>query len=71
MNCDIMKEADNTTNQRSMDCIDVGSENCPCYLALTGDCLICSRLQGKDYCGCNWAGVCVYNEFIQGNKFIK
>ncbi|MDD4564052.1 MAG: hypothetical protein PHE79_00985 [Eubacteriales bacterium] len=71
MNCDIMKEADNTTNQRSMDCIDVGSENCPCYLALTGDCLICSRLQGKDYCGCNWAGVCVYNEFIQGNKKVN
>lgn len=66
-----MKEADNLINKSSMNCIDAGSENCPCYLALTGDCLICSRLQGKEYCGCNWAGVCVYNEFIQGNKKVN
>lgn len=49
-------------------CIDAGSENCPCYLATTGDCLTCSRLQGKDYCDCNWKGVCIYNEYIQGNR---
>ena len=55
----------------SFDCIDVGSENCPCYLALTGDCLICSRLQGREDCDCNWKGVCVYNEFIQGNKRVN
>ncbi len=53
------------------DCIDVGSENCPCYLALTGDCLVCSRLQGKEDCDCEWKGVCVYNEFIQGNKKVN
>ncbi|WP_027400481.1 hypothetical protein [Anaerovorax odorimutans] len=51
----------------SFDCIDAGTENCPCYLALTGDCLMCTRLQGKDCCDCNWKGVCIYNEFIQGN----
>lgn len=55
----------------SVDCIDVGSENCPCYLALTGDCLVCSRLQGREDCDCNWKGVCVYNEFIQGNKKVN
>ena len=49
------------------DCIDAGTENCPCYLALTGDCLTCSRLQGKECCDCNWKGVCIYNEFKQGN----
>ncbi len=54
-----------------MNCIDAGSENCPCYLAVTGDCLICSRLQGKDYCNCNWRGVCIYNEFIQGNRKVN
>ncbi|HZK01271.1 MAG TPA: hypothetical protein VFC96_00230 [Anaerovoracaceae bacterium] len=53
------------------ECIDVGSENCPCYLALTGDCLVCSRLQGREECDCNWKGVCVYNEFIQGNKRVN
>lgn len=52
-------------------CIDAGSENCPCYLAVTGDCLTCSRIQGKDYCDCNWKGVCIYNEFIQGNRRIN
>jgi hypothetical protein len=51
----------------SFDCIDVGTENCPCYLAVTGDCLICSRLQGKEICDCHWKGVCIYNEYMQGN----
>ncbi len=55
----------------NFECIDVGSENCPCYLALTGDCLVCSRLQGREECDCNWKGVCVYNEFIQGNRRIN
>lgn len=50
-------------NYSIVDCIDAGSENCPCHLAATGDCLTCSRLQGKDYCDCNWKGVCVYSEF--------
>ncbi|MEA4987731.1 MAG: hypothetical protein VB095_06700 [Anaerovorax sp.] len=53
------------------DCIDAGTENCPCYLALTGDCLTCSRLQGKDCCDCNWRGVCIYNEFVQGNRKVN
>jgi NAD(P)H-flavin reductase len=58
-------------SNHSVDCIDVGSENCPCYLALTNDCLICSRLQGREGCDCNWKGVCVYNEFIQGNRRVN
>lgn len=52
-------------------CIDAGSENCPCPLAESGDCIICSRLQGKDYCECNWRGVCIYNEYIQNYKKIN
>jgi len=59
---------DSTNN---IDCIDSGTENCPCYLAATGDCLICSRLQGKEYCDCPWKGVCIYNEFIQNNKKVN
>ena len=51
-----------------VNCIDCGSENCPCILATSGDCLTCSRLQGKDFCDCNWRGVCVYNEYIQNFK---
>lgn len=50
------------------DCIDCGSENCPCELAETGDCIVCSRLAGKEKCECKWQGVCVYNEFVHAGK---
>ncbi len=47
------------------DCIDAGTEYCPCYLAEVGECLICSQLQGKVFCDCtNWKGVCIYQEFV-------
>jgi len=49
-------------------CVDAGTEHCPCNLAVTGDCLICSRLQGKDACDCQWNGVCIYNEFVQNGQ---
>lgn len=52
-------------------CIDAGSENCPCLLAQSGDCITCSRLQGKDCCDCNWRGVCIYNEYIQNGRKIN
>ncbi|MEL7657115.1 MAG: hypothetical protein AAGU75_14555, partial [Bacillota bacterium] len=67
----IMEDNLDTSSQKLMNCVDAGSENCPCYLAVTGDCLVCSRLQGKDYCNCNWRGVCIYNEFMQGNKKVN
>ena len=50
------------------ECVDTGSENCPCYLALTNDCMTCTRLKGLDYCDCRWTGVCIYNEFIWNRK---
>lgn len=52
-------------------CADVGTVNCPCPLAETGDCLICSRLSGKEKCDCGWAGVCIYNEYIQNDGIIR
>jgi len=71
MNYGIMEESIDAPAQKVIGCIDAGTENCPCYLAVTGDCLICSRLQGKDYCNCSWRGVCIYNEFIQGNRKVN
>lgn len=59
------------SEKNEFQCIDAGTLHCPCYLAMTGDCLTCSRLQGKDCSQCNWKGVCIYNEFIQGNKKIN
>lgn len=57
-------------NKEKMDCIDCGTEFCPCKLAEAGECIMCSQLQGKCFCDCcNWKGVCVYQEFYNnGNK---
>lgn len=52
-------------------CADAGTVNCPCPLAETGDCLICSRLAGKEKCDCSWAGLCIYNEFIQNDSVVR
>lgn len=47
-----------------IDCIDAGSEFCPCHLAEAGECILCSQLHGKKFCDClNWKGVCIYQEF--------
>lgn len=54
------------------DCIDAGSPYCPCHLAETGDCLLCSQLSGKNFCDCiNWKGVCIYQDYILNNKKAK
>lgn len=55
------------------DCSDAGSEYCPCHLADTGECILCSQLSGKTFCDCiNWKGVCIYNEYtLNGNKANK
>lgn len=46
------------------DCIDAGTEYCPCHLAETGDCILCSQLSGSTFCDCiNWKGVCIYQEY--------
>lgn len=60
-------------------CIDCGSEYCPCHLAEAGKCILCTHLDGKDFCDCyNWNGVCIYQEFVQngykakeGRKYLK
>jgi dihydroorotate dehydrogenase electron transfer subunit len=46
--------------ESSFACADAGSPFCPCYLAATGDCVLCSQLQGHSLCDCRWSGVCVY-----------
>ena len=60
-------------------CVDLGSEHCPCWLAVTGDCLICSRLQERggsggnsermfpsaEDCDCEWSGSCPYTLLAQ------
>lgn len=50
--------------RRKLECIDAGSEYCPCFLAETNECITCSHLQGKEFCDCNWRGVCIYQEYF-------
>jgi len=57
--------------KKRQECVDVGSEYCPCYLAETNNCITCSQLQGKEFCDCNWRGVCVYQEFVMNRNKIK
>ncbi|MEF9933756.1 MAG: sulfide/dihydroorotate dehydrogenase-like FAD/NAD-binding protein [Clostridium sp.] len=48
-----------------VDCIDSGSEFCPCSLAEKGECIVCSQLKGKKFCDClNWKGTCIYQDYI-------
>ena len=46
-------------------CADVGTRNCPCPLAETGDCLVCSRLSGARECSC------VYSEYMQNGSMVR
>ncbi|AOY77101.1 sulfide/dihydroorotate dehydrogenase-like FAD/NAD-binding protein [Clostridium formicaceticum] len=56
-------------NNHRWQCIDAGSDYCPCYLAETMDCITCSHLKGKEFCDCDWRGVCIYQAFIfEGNR---
>ena len=45
-------------------CVDLGSEYCPCQLALTGDCLVCGQLR-ESVCDCQWSGSCPYTVLMQ------
>lgn len=55
-----------------IDCIDAGTRFCPCSLAETGECILCSCLKGEKFCDCiNWKGVCIYGEFINNGKKSK
>ncbi|MGG7176092.1 sulfide/dihydroorotate dehydrogenase-like FAD/NAD-binding protein [Clostridium paraputrificum] len=58
--------------KEKMDCIDCGTEYCPCKLAEAGECIICSQLHGECFCDCvNWKGVCVYQEFYNNGMRAK
>lgn len=58
--------------REATDCIDAGSEFCPCKLAEKGECIICSQMHGKCFCDCsNWKGVCIYQEFFNNGMKAK
>lgn len=51
-------------------CIDNGREGCPCALAASGNCLVCSRLNGGACDDCSWQGTCVYALYEQNGRYI-
>lgn len=51
-------------------CIDNGHEGCPCTLAQSGNCLVCSRLNGGTCDDCSWQGACVYALYEQNGRQI-
>lgn len=58
--------------REAIDCIDSGTEYCPCHLAESNECILCSQLQGSCFCDClNWNGVCIYHEFMSNGSKAK
>lgn len=56
-------------NYEHIECIDSGTEFCPCHLAEMNECILCSQLHGKCFCDCkNWKGTCIYQEYINNNS---
>lgn len=52
-------------NYERIECIDSGTEFCPCHLADMNECILCSQLHGECFCDCkNWKGTCIYQEYI-------
>lgn len=59
-------------NFEIIDCIDSGTEFCPCKLAEANECILCSQMCGKRFCDCmNWKGTCIYQEFYNNGSKAK
>ncbi len=56
-------------NYEIIDCIDAGTKFCPCHLAESNECILCSQLQGESFCDCkNWKGTCIFQELNWNNN---
>jgi len=49
-------------------CIDAGRRGCPCALAESGHCLVCSKLNGGNCDDCGWQGTCIYSIYHQNRQ---
>ena len=53
-------------------CVDYGSRFCPCILAVTGGCVVCSQVNGKAFCDCNASGgICIKEELLRNGGKAK
>lgn len=55
----------------SAQCGSYGSEDCPCVLSTLKECLVCSHLQGKEFCDCEWNKYCVYINYLHNRREIQ
>ena len=55
-----------------IECIDAGTDYCPCKLSERDECIICSQLKGKEFCDClYWNGTCIYQEYLWNGQKSK
>jgi len=52
----------------SAQCGSYGSDGCPCVLSVLKECLVCSHLQGKELCDCQWNKYCVFINYLHDHK---
>ena len=53
-------------------CADYGSRFCPCILAVTGGCAVCSQVNGKAFCDCKASGgICIKQELLRNGGKAK
>ena len=53
-------------------CSNYASETCPCVLAETGHCLVCSMCGGKDFCDCeDTVSYCILQELMNNGGHAK
>ena len=53
-------------------CADYGSRFCPCILAVTGGCVVCSQVNGKAFCDCKASGgICIKQELLRNGGKAK
>jgi len=53
-------------------CVDYGSRFCPCILAVTGGCPVCSQVNGKAFCDCKASGgICIKQELLRNGGKAK
>jgi hypothetical protein len=48
------------------ECERLSEQNCPCILAEVNACPVCDHLKGYDLCNCDWADLCVIQNYQWG-----
>lgn len=55
---------------KNLNCYDIGSEVCPCVLAKSGNCVVCTKNNGGSCSQCNWHGICITTLLHQNSSHL-